>query len=152
MKILADPDCKMEILTRLRRVSTDSQRRWGKMTPSQMLCHLTDAFKGVMGEKDLGRQDNFLTRTVVKWIFLKAPLTWPHGLRTMPEMDQEIGGTPPAEFEKDRVALEEAIDKFTSSNRSFQWHPHPAFAEMSEWEWQRWGYLHMDHHLRQFGA
>jgi len=28
---------------------------------------------------------------------------------------------------------------------------HPIFGRMSLWEWQRWGYLHTDHHLRQFG-
>jgi len=26
------------------------------------------------------------------------------------------------------------------------------FPEMNEREWMRWGYLHADHHLRQFGA
>ena len=29
---------------------------------------------------------------------------------------------------------------------------HPLWGRMSEWEWGRWGYLHTDHHLRQFGA
>jgi hypothetical protein len=29
---------------------------------------------------------------------------------------------------------------------------HPIFGAMSERAWLRWGYLHMDHHLRQFGV
>ncbi len=29
--------------------------------------------------------------------------------------------------------------------------PHPFFGAMSRQEWLRWGYLHADHHLRQFG-
>ena len=29
---------------------------------------------------------------------------------------------------------------------------HPLFGRMSEAAWLRWGYLHVDHHLRQFGA
>jgi hypothetical protein len=29
---------------------------------------------------------------------------------------------------------------------------HPIFGAMSAGDWLRWGYLHMDHHLRQFGA
>jgi hypothetical protein len=28
---------------------------------------------------------------------------------------------------------------------------HPIFGRMTEAEWMRWGYLHTDHHLRQFG-
>ena len=27
---------------------------------------------------------------------------------------------------------------------------HPAFGAMSAREWLRWGWLHADHHLRQF--
>jgi hypothetical protein len=29
---------------------------------------------------------------------------------------------------------------------------HPIFGPMSDAAWLRWGYLHMDHHLRQFGV
>jgi hypothetical protein len=29
---------------------------------------------------------------------------------------------------------------------------HPIFGRMSEAAWLRWGWLHADHHLRQFGA
>jgi prephenate dehydrogenase len=28
---------------------------------------------------------------------------------------------------------------------------HPMFGPMSPEDWMRWGYLHADHHLRQFG-
>ncbi|HEV2663419.1 MAG TPA: DUF1569 domain-containing protein [Blastocatellia bacterium] len=33
-----------------------------------------------------------------------------------------------------------------------EFHPHPYFGAMSESQWMRWGYLHCDHHLRQFGV
>jgi hypothetical protein len=151
MKTLTDPGVKLEILARVRKVSTDCQRRWGRMTPNQMLCHLSDAFKGVIGEKPAQSRSNFVSRTLVKWIALKAPITWPHSVKTMPEFDQTIGGTPPSEFERDRAGLENLIDRVTRANRDFQWTEHPSFGPMSEWEWQRWGYLHVDHHLRQFG-
>jgi hypothetical protein len=29
--------------------------------------------------------------------------------------------------------------------------PHPMFGDLTSWQWMRWGYLHTDHHLRQFG-
>ena len=32
------------------------------------------------------------------------------------------------------------------------WPAHPFFGAMSSSAWLRWGYLHMDHHLRQFGV
>ena len=68
-----------------------------------------------------------------------------------PEMDQNQGGTQPVEFIRDVNDLELMIERGSSAPRDFQWHRHPLFDEMSERDWLRWGYLHTDHHLRQFG-
>jgi len=93
-----------------------------------------------------------LTRTVVRWIALYAPLKWPHGVPTMAENDQERGGTPPEDFKRDLDDLALMINRVTSAQRDFKWSRHPLFAEMAERDWMRWGYLHCDHHLRQFGV
>jgi hypothetical protein len=151
-KTLANEPDKQEILERLEKVRRDSLRQWGKMTAPQMVCHLCDSFRGVMGEKPLSRAKGFYLRRLLKWIALDVPLHWAHGLKTMPEMDQQIGGTPPAEFERDVRELRRLLDRFTHEPRDFQWTPHPFFLEMSDKDWMRWGYLHMDHHFRQFGV
>lgn len=153
MKTIANEMDKSLLLSRLRQLKTDSTRRWGKMTPHQMICHLNDSFKSVIGERDVSpRKSNLLTRTVVRWIALYAPFKWPHGVPTMPENDQERGGTPPEDFKRDVDGLVTMIARVTSSPRDFQWRRHPLFGEMSERDWTRWGYLHVDHHLRQFGV
>lgn len=141
-----------ETLARLSHLTPSSQRLWGKMTPHQVICHLNDSFRSVIGERAInGDKSNLLTRTAVRWLALYAPLKWPHGVRTMPENDQEQGGTPPEDFQRDLDALAAMIERVTSARRDFQWGRHPLFAEMSERDWMRWGYLHVDHHLRQFG-
>ncbi len=152
MKSFLNQHDKTEILERLRKVRPDSQRRWGRMTPHQMLCHLNDSFLSKLGEKQNSSASNLLTRTVMKWAALYLPLPWPHGVKTMPEMDQEIGGTRPVEFERDRQALETLIERFCQPSPDLALHPHAYFGRMSDAEWMRWGYLHCDHHLRQFGA
>src|SRR5215831_7788954 len=152
MKSFTNPSDKKEVLERLNDVRPDSRRRWGRMTPHQMICHLSDAFKSGLGEKANSSVSNPFTRTVVKWIALYAPLPWPPGVKTRPEMDQEIGGTPPDDFERDRRQLGALIEGFTAPPKDVEFHPHPFFGDMSEAEWMRWGYLHCDHHLRQFGA
>lgn len=151
MKTFANPNDRIEILNRLRTVRTTSRRQWGEMTPHQMICHLSDSFKSKLGEKENSSVSNLFTRTVMKWFALYAPLPWPHGVKTMPEMDQEIGGTPPDDFERDRRQLVELIERFTAPAKGAEFHPHPFFGDMSDAEWMRWGYLHCDHHLRQFG-
>jgi hypothetical protein len=152
MKSFLNPSDKKSILERLSSVRPDSPRLWGRMTPHQMICHLSDSFKSKLGEKENSPANNLLTRTVVKWIALYAPMPWPHDVKTRPEMDQEIGGTPPGDFERDRLQLLALIERFVTPEKNIEFHPHPLFGDMSEAEWMRWGYLHCDHHLRQFGA
>ena len=151
MKTLGNEMNRRDLLRRLQQLTLDSQRRWGKMSPHQMVCHLTDSFRAATGEKAVSLKSNLLSRTVVRWIALYIPLAWPHGVPTRPEMDQNQGGTRPLDFDRDVEALELMIERFSTAPRNFQWHRHPLFDEMSERDWLCWGYLHTDHHLRQFG-
>ncbi len=152
MKSLFNSNDKQEVIERLRRVRPDSQRQWGKMTAHQMVCHLHDSFKIGTGEKVASSKSNLVSRTFVKWFALQVPMTWPKGFQTRPEVDQLLGGTPPAEFERDVKELEAMVERFSSPQRDFSWQPHPIFGAMTDEHWLRWGYLHMDHHLRQFGV
>jgi hypothetical protein len=80
-----------------------------------------------------------------------APMAWPKGVMTSPEVDAEKGGTRPAAFDGDVAELRELIDRFVASDgRTLE--PHYVWGHMSRGEWGRYGYRHMDHHLRQFGA
>jgi hypothetical protein len=139
-----------ELLERLERVTPVSERQWGAMTPHQMICHLNDSFKVAMGEKSAGTRTSWMTRTVLKRVALYAPMRWPRNLETMPEVDQKVGGTLPVDFWRDRDALVRTMTRFVADAPDFTWSPHPMFGTMSVREWRRWGYLHTDHHLRQF--
>jgi hypothetical protein len=152
VKTLADPLDKQYVLARLAKVQPDSRALWGRMSAHQMLCHLSDSFLAVMGQKHVSPATGILQRSVVKWVALYAPMPWPKGLPTRPEMDQFVGGTAPSDFERDRNTLLALIERFSNSKRDFEWSPHPIFGRMPDPEWLRWGYLHTDHHLRQFGA
>ena len=150
MKTLARADDRAEILRRVRLVSADARPRWGRMSAPQMICHLSDALRIAMGAMTASPATGLLERTVVKWIALHAPLRWPPGIRTRPEIDQQVGGTRPGEFAADVAQLEAALALFTAEPRTFDWAAHPIFGRLSDREWLRWGYLHMNHHLRQF--
>jgi uncharacterized protein with PIN domain len=153
MKTLARTEDKAEILRRLRTVCPDSARRFGKMSAHQMVCHLGDSFRAMMGRRPVSHESNVLGRTVVKWIALYGPFRWPTGYPTRPELDQVAGsGTAPGEFERDVANLEALVDEVTAAARRFAWEAHPVFGRMADSAWLRWAYLHMDHHLRQFGA
>ncbi len=152
MKTLARARDKEEILRRLGTVRPDSPRRWGRMTAPQMICHLTDAFLAVIGERPMSQAQSLLGRSVIKWIALYAPMRWPPGIRTRPEIDPLAAGTAPSTFEADVARLRAVVDRVTSGEVPGPWGEHPYFGPLSARAWLRWGYLHVDHHLRQFGA
>jgi hypothetical protein len=120
------------------------------MSAHQMICHLADAFRVATGEKRVSSASSVLERTVVKWLALYGPMAWPAGFVTRPEIDQAIGGTRPSEFARDVAEVGTLLMKVAARDPN-GWPEHPIFGRMSHRAWLRWGYLHTDHHLRQFG-
>jgi hypothetical protein len=150
MKTLARPADRAEIRDRLRTLKPDSKARWGRMSAHQMVCHLSDACRMALGEKTVMPASNLIQRTMIKWIALYLPMPWPRSLPTRPELDQDTAGTRPVDFATDLARLAGLLD-LSAAARSDR-PRHPVMGRMSESEWLRWGYLHADHHLRQFGA
>ena len=151
MKTMARAEDKAEIIRRLKTIRPECTRRWGRMSAHQMVCHLSDAFRLVTHQKAASTATGPFQATVIKWIALYVPFSWPAGVPTRPEMDQEIGGTPPGEFASDLAELEALLQAVTTPAVGYDWPAHPIFGKMSERAWLRWAYLHVDHHLRQFG-
>lgn len=152
MKTLARAAHKAGILRRLRDVSPESPRRWGTMTAHQMVCHLGDSLRMAIGQKPASDMGGLAARTLIKWTVLYVPIRWPAGILTSPEIDQAFGGTKPGGFEADVAQVEQLVERITIPSEPFVWPDHPYFGPMSGAAWLRWGYLHTDHHLRQFGA
>jgi hypothetical protein len=123
------------------------------MTAPQMICHLTDSFRSIMGERPSSSAPPFVPRwrqRLMKVVALQLPLPWPRGVKTRPDVDQERGGTPPGDFLADVAELIRVCERFaTAPGRRA---PHYLFGILTNEEWARWGYKHMDHHLRQFGV
>lgn len=152
MKTLANKEDRAEIVRRLGTISPESHRQWGKMTVAEMVCHLSDAFRVALGDKSAQPVSNWFARSVMKWVALKSSLPWPHGVSTVPECEAGAGGTSPSGLEKDLDELRELFERFSRQPRATAFAAHPIFGVMSDAEWLRWGYLHTDHHLRQFNA
>jgi hypothetical protein len=148
---MARPADKAEIIRRLKMVRPDCSRRWGRMSAHQMVCHLSDAFRLVTHQKTASPATGIVQSTLIKWIALYLPFRWPQGVPTRPEMDQEIEGTKPGDFAADLADLESLLERITIVGTDYDWPAHPIFGRMSESAWKRWAYLHVDHHLRQFG-
>jgi len=153
MQSLSNAVDREAILRRIGAVQPTSPRKWGRMTVNQMICHLNDSFEVGLGERTTSSATGLIQRTILKWGGLWVPIRWPKGVPTRPEIKQGVGGTPPMEFERDRAELLKLVERFCEfCNAPKRPRAHPIFGEFREDEWLRWGYLHADHHLRQFST
>jgi hypothetical protein len=153
MKTLARERDTAEVLRRLQALRHDSERRWGRMSAHQMVCHLSDGYRLVTGDRTTELAATPLPRLMMRWIALYAPVRWPADIPTTPDLDQDAGGTRPADFDADVVELERLLRKVATDQRGrLTGHLHPIFGRMSESAWLRWAYLHADHHFRQLGV
>jgi hypothetical protein len=153
MKSFAREADRAGILDRLATLRPDSPRRWGTMTVHQMVVHCADACRmahGTVTPRELARP---WSRALTKVIALYAPLPWPRGIQTVRELDQVAAGSVCSnEFAADVAELAALLAGITARPPGTPWPRHPVFGRMSQRAWLRWAWLHMDHHLRQFGA
>jgi hypothetical protein len=84
MTSLADPAFVDQLVTRLGKLHPQRPRAWGRMTPHEMLCHLSDSFQVALGERHAAPADTFMQRTVIKYVALRTSMAWPKGLETRP--------------------------------------------------------------------
>jgi hypothetical protein len=79
MKTLSNPSHKNELLARVQLIQPNAERRWGKMSAQQMICHLSDGFRLYMGLKQAEPVNVPLPRWLLKWTALWVPRPWPQG-------------------------------------------------------------------------
>ncbi|HYI95942.1 MAG TPA: DUF1569 domain-containing protein [Bryobacteraceae bacterium] len=151
MLSLRDTAARQDIVQRINRLGPNTVRVWGRMTAPEMICHLNDSFLVSLGDRTASSRANMFSRTAMKFFALNVPMQWPKNLPTMPEVKQGLGGTCPSDFQTDRINLLSTLDRFCVPDPTVGRFPHPLFGMMSVEDWMRWGYLHSDHHLRQFG-
>lgn len=148
MKTFGDPSVRDVVRRRLESLSPASERKWGSMTVAQMLRHLDGAQSRLLdgGEFPPMRRQP----TLVRIMALRTPMPWPKGVPT--GADPTATEVPEEEFEAYRTRVLEGVGRFGAWTKTTDTPVHPAFGDLTPWEWQRWAYRHADHHLRQFSA
>ena len=145
MPTLLDPTARAVVVQRLRRLSPETERRWGTMSAPQMLCHIADQLRVALGEIPATDRSTLFRRTLLKWLAVNVPLKWPRGrVKTVREMQTSR----PAEWADDLAACEGLIERVGMGGAAAV---HPALGPLTPREWGRLCWRHLDHHLTQFG-
>lgn len=136
-----------EVKERIKSLSATSSRVWGKMTVEQMVVHCTAQLKLALGEIAGHTQGpSFMRSAFGKWIILST-IPWPRGANTPNEMNVELNQFLFSGMEDSKNELLRYLDKVKVAPH---FSPHPFFGQLSQNQWGRLMYKHLDHHLRQF--
>jgi hypothetical protein len=149
MKSLFEPATTEEVKQRMAHLCPQSERQWGKMAPAQALAHCSATIEVSVGLKFPPR--NFLGRLIGRHVLntFLAGKPFPHNSPT----DKIYVVKDERDFAAERQRLLELIDRFVGAGRGEgSKHVHSFFGPMTSHEWAELNYLHLDHHLRQFGV
>ena len=150
MRHLFEQSAVDELKARLARLTPDSPRQWGRMSPAQMLAHLNVALSHALGEQKPPRMFvGYLFGPIVKRSLLDPAKPMKHNAPTAPELRVRDD----RDFDAERRALVERIERFAAGGPGqCTGHPHMFFGPCTPDEWAKLTYKHVDHHLRQFSA
>ena len=148
MKSLASIEVLSDTRGRLLRLRAEDQARWGTMTAVQMVRHLGCAYEVALGERTVGPMKG-LPPALMNWAALRSGLRWAKNISTTPELKRAM--MEPSDDEFDGLVARAVAGMEAVANGPRCAPSHPMFGPMTKADWMRWGYLHADHHLRQFG-
>src|SRR5215217_3924742 len=108
MPTLLNETDRTNLVGRLRQLTPEQPAKWGRLDAPRMLCHVADQFRVALGEIPSAFIGNPLTRTLLKWLVVYAPVTPPPGkIETAPEMLT----TRPASWADDLRATETLLER-----------------------------------------
>ena len=148
MGTLFDPHDRATILQRIDSLTPDRRPRWGRMSPAEMVCHVSCALRQGLGEFDTGTPRGPLTMPPFNWLLIHV-LPWPRGKAQSPP---EFLGTAPGAWHDDVATLGQLVERFGARGAEARWPASLAFGRISGRSWGVLQHKHLDHHLRQFGA
>lgn len=147
VKNLLDPAVKQEIISRINKLSSQSQRKWGKMEVAQMLAHLQPAIRIAYGTHQ--PKGHFLFRLILPFFKSKLWDEKPYKKSLPTDTTFVMTGTQ-KDFEREKTALLDLINQFSES--SIVGERHPVFGKLTRENWSKATWKHIDHHLQQFGV
>jgi hypothetical protein len=137
------------ILNRIEKLSSNSQRQWGKMNVGQMLSHLNTFLETAL---NLNSPKGLLIGRILGPFFKPSYVSEKQFSKNSPTHKNYIF-TDIREFEKEKAKSVQLIKQFFDGGISkCTSKPHSFFGNLTPEEWAIAQWKHFDHHLRQFGV
>ncbi len=92
-----------------------------------------------------------LRQRISRMLILNGITKIPHGRRMPKQIADLMSRAGVGEFDAERQALMDSLSRFAAFTGTLSG-AHPNFGTMSHKDWGRFAWVHLDHHLRQFGV
>jgi len=145
-KNLFEAAVKQKIINRINKLTSGTQRQWGKMDVAQMLAHCQMPLGVAIGKHKL--QGSFFIKLLGP--LFKSQLYNDTPFKQNLPTDKSFKIADPRDFEKEKQNLIQMINDFSETTMSNE--PHPFFGKLTKEQWSKGTWKHLDHHLRQFGV
>ncbi len=149
MKSLFDKAAAEELKQRMAQLSPETPRLWGKMSPAQMMAHCSVGMEVSLGDRIMRQVwlGKLIGKRAKAGILSGAPIR-----KGMPT-DKAYVVKDDRDLQLERRRLERLIDRFQAGGSDgCTKGPHSFFGKMTPDEWAALNYVHLDHHLKQFGV
>ncbi len=137
------------IVERIGKLTPTAKPSWGEMNAVEMLLHCNICNLQILKQERGGKRTSlgqFLLRILALYI---AP-HFKKGLKSEPaNVTKSLIDN--SRFEEQKAQFIQIVQQFPENRKPLTL-THPAFGNISTWEWGIAAYKHMDHHLRQFGV
>lgn len=135
-----------KIVNRLEKISPTSDRKWGKMSVTQMLHHLNLAIGSGLGYYKLEDKSTFLSRGFNQFMILNVLKKFPIDTKTPStlKVEEEF------DFDTEKKLLLEILAKAQATKTDLDWQKHTYFGEMTRKQWGKLIMIHCNHHFQQF--
>ncbi len=138
-----------ELIQRIDNLKPDSEKKWGKMTVSQMLAHNCKGLETTLGKHHIPR---VLIGRILGPFFRNMAIGDKPFAKNSPT-DKSLIFSGEYDFESERKKLIELIKTLLKGGaQACTKEPHAFFGRLTPDEWTIFQWKHLDHHLRQFGV
>ncbi len=146
---LSDPASVQQVCKRLDKLTQGHKNLWGRMNPTEMLLHcnlcntqLLEAYYDV--KKPTAKQ------YIMKLLGLYLKPHFPKNRKGATRNDT-AGTVLAIDFDEQLCRCKAILNRIPRHRKPITL-PHPVFGSLTNKEWGRAAWKHMDHHLRQFGV
>jgi hypothetical protein len=143
-----DEDAKQALVDRVRSLSPTATPLWGVMNVTEMLHHCNTSLRMIM-HAEPATNSSTIKQVILRVAFLTVLTKFPKEVRAPRKLDVKRNGAMIGDFDKHKNELLSLLDMFSMQQNIYGLHPY--FGKLSHKQWGIFTWMHIDHHLRQFG-